>query len=103
MKEGDRYVVYSENTLYRLSHSSCSEGDSVNLNNTSVQTYRLINGRYLASQNTTLSSYQNSSYVCHIYHPSTDTYDINFLLLPAVAFCLCFFFMIYKWFIRLRG
>ena len=102
MQVGDRYVVGSQNTLYRLSNSSCVEGDSITLQNAVVERYFLVNGSWQASDSYVVGAYNSSTYVCHVWD-QTKTYDVNYLILPATLFVICFFCMIYRWFIRLRG
>lgn len=103
MENNSRYVVNSQNTLYRLPNSSCSEGDTVTLNNTLVQRYYLVNGSWTSADLYTTSSYSNTSYICHVWNNEKLTYDINYLLLPATIFVCLFFAIIYRWFIRMRG
>lgn len=103
-EDGSRYVVYSENTLYYLPSSSCSEGSSVTLNNTSVIRYRLINGTWLASDQYNTGSYGNTTYICHVYNKdSSIIHNPDVFVLPAVLIMLCFFSVIYHWFIRFKA
>lgn len=102
--DGSRYVVYSENTLYYLPNSSCSEGASVTLNNTSVVRYRLINGTWLASDNYTTGNYNSTTYICHVYNSDSPiVHNVDSFILPATLIMICFFTIIYHWFLRLRG
>ena len=102
MQDGSHYVVSSQDTLYYLPSATCSEGDTITLNNTTVLRYRLINGRFVASDYTVISNYQSTSYICHIYHDDYIFKPSDFVL-PAVLIMLCFFSIIYHWFLRLRG
>lgn len=103
MEIGDRYVVSSSDTLYRIPNSSCSEGDSIDLSNTQVVTYRKIGNQWYASNNTTISSYYSNSYICHVYNSPFDFIDRTAYVLPAVVIVVCLFSCIYHWFLRLRG
>ena len=97
MNNGDRYVVYSQDTLYRISNSSCSEGDTVNLNNTQVTRFRFINGRLIAQDVTTVGNYGTNSYICHVWN-SDYTYqlDVNYVILPATLLIFGLFWFLYK-------
>ena len=103
MKDGDKYVVNSQNTLYRLTNTSCSEGDTVVLQNTPVERVFLVNGKWQVADNYTTSNYSSSSYICHIWDNNSQFFNVNYLILPAVLIMLCLFFVINKWFMRLRG
>ena len=72
MQDGDRYVVYSENTLYNLPNSSCSEGSQVNVRGLTVNRLRFINGDLYKSDSVTLSNYSDSYYTCHVYNHFRD-------------------------------
>lgn len=102
--EGSRYVVYSADTLYYLPNSSCSEGSQVNISNQTVQRFRLVNGNWLASDFYQTGNYSNTSYICHVYSENSSIiHNMDSFILPATLIVLCFFFIIYHWFIRLRG
>lgn len=103
MHNGDRYVIYSANTLYRLPSSTCTEGSTVNLSNTSVNRVYLVNGQWQYGDFYTTGNYNSTSYVCHVWNEVSPKYDVNFLILPATLLVMAFFYIIYKWFIRLRG
>lgn len=103
MQDGDRYVVNSQNSLYYLPNSTCSEGDTVVLNNSSVQRVYNINGVWLKADLYTTGSYNSSSYICHVWSDTTLKYNPNYILLPAVIVVLCFFSIIWSWYSRLRG
>lgn len=103
MNNGDRYVVNSQNTLYRIPSATCVEGDTITLNNTVVHRFFLINGTWTAGDIYTTSSYGTNSYICHVWDNEKLTYDVNFLILPATILCVLLFSIIYKWFIRMRG
>lgn len=103
MVDGDRYVVNSQNTLYRIPNASCSEGDTIVLQNTVVNRVYLVNGKWQVADNYTTSNYNPSSYVCHVWDNNSQFFNVNYLILPAVLIMLCLFFVINKWFMRLRG
>lgn len=103
MEIGDRYVVSSSDTLYRIPNSSCSEGSSIDLSNTQVVTYKKIGNKWYATNNTVLSNYYSNSYICHVYNSPFDFNDRTPYILPAVVIMVCLFSCIYHWFIRLRG
>ena len=103
MNTGDRYVVNSQNTLYRLPNSSCSEGDTVVLNNAQVERVFLVNGAWQAGDLYTTSNYNSTSYVCHIWNNEASLFNINYLILPATILVIALFSIINKWFMRLRG
>ena len=102
MNTGDKYVVNSATTLYRLPNSSCSEGDTVTLANTVVERVYLVNGDWVQGDIYTTGTYNSTSYVCHVWDGSKQL-NINYLILPSVLIVLCLFAIIYRWFIRLRG
>lgn len=103
MQDGDRYVVASQNTLYRVANSSCSEGSQITLTNSTVERVYLINGTWTVADTYTTSNYGSTTYMCHVWSNATQTFNINYLVLPAVILVVAFFSLIYKWFIRLRG
>lgn len=102
MNTGDKYVVYSSTTLYRLPNSSCSEGDTITLSDTVVERLYLVNGNWVQGDVFTTGSYYNTSYICHVWDNSQQL-NINYLILPSVLIMICLFGIIYRWFIRLRG
>ena len=98
MEKDSRYVVYSADTLYRLSNSTCSEGDTITLSNQQVTRYRIVNSRVLASDVTTVGSgYNSTQYICHVWS-SDYTYllDVNSVILPAVLLVFGLFWFLYK-------
>ena len=103
LENGDRYVLNSVDTLYRIPNSSCSEGSTVNLQNTNVVRYRLIEGKWYAQDNYSVGNYSTSTYICHVYNQYTDFWQQQAFILPAVLIVLCLFSCIFHWFIRLRG
>lgn len=102
MEDGQRYVVYSQNILYYLPNASCSEGSSIVLNNTPYTVVYNVNGNWLKGSSGTTSSYSSNSYICHVWNNS-QSYNQNYLVLPAVLVVLAFFSVIFHWFLRLRG
>ena len=103
-EDGARYVVNSADTLYYLPNSSCSEGSTITLNNTQVVRYRLVNNNWLASDIYTTSNYGSTSYYCHVYSKSDEIiHNPDAFILPGVLIMLCFFSVIFHWFLRLRG
>lgn len=103
LQDGDKYVLYSSDTLYRLTNSSCSEGSSVNLQNQTVKRFRLIEGKWYAQDEYNISNYGTASYICHVYNEQTDFQRATDYLLPSVLIVLCLFSCIFHWFLRLRG
>lgn len=103
MQDGDRYVASSQNTLYYLPNSSCSEGDPISLSNSLVHRVYNINGNWVKGDLYTTSSYSNTQYVCHVWSNSKDLYNSNYLILPSVLIVLCFFSIVWSWYNRLRG
>lgn len=102
MNSGDKYVVNSSTTLYRIPNSTCSEGDTVNLQNTQVERVYLVNGSWVQGDVYVTGSYSNTSYVCHVWN-ETQQLNANYVLLPAVLIVLALFSVIFKWFDRIRG
>ena len=102
MSDGDIYVLDSQNSLYRLPNFNCSEGDTVTLSDTPAIQYVYLNGHLISSGSTTLTSFPNSDYICHIYNDSI-LYTPDSMILPATLIMLCFFSIIFHWFLRLRG
>ena len=103
LQDGDRYVLNSSDTLYRISNSSCSEGSSVNLQNQTVTRFRFIEGKWYAQDQYSLGNYSNTTYICHVYNQQTDFQQQSSFILPAVLIVLCFFSCVFHWFLRLRG
>lgn len=97
MDKGSRYVVYSQDTLYSIPNSTCSEGATVNLNNTSVVRYRLIGSKWVAQDNYTTSNYSNTSYICHVWNDDfAYQLDYSSLVLPALFLAFGVFWFLYK-------
>lgn len=103
LQDGDRYVLNSADTLYRISNSSCSEGASVNLQGQTVKRFRFIQGHWYAQDEYTLGNYSNAVYICHVYNEQRDFQDSTVYILPATLIVLCFFSCVFHWFLRLRG
>lgn len=108
MENGLCYILYNSSTIYAFPELHCSEGSILpSFSSTTRQTYYLHDGKPYLSNSTTItnSGYNNySSYVAHI--ATGDRYEfvgLGSFLLPAVLIMLCFFAVIYRWFIRLRG
>lgn len=89
MNTGDRYVVYSQDTLYNLGNIQCDEGDSVSLTNQIVTRYRLVNGKFLAADQYQLDNYSTTTYICHVWD-DMNSFNVNYLILPAVIIMLTF-------------
>ena len=102
MEDGQRYVVYSQNTLYYLPNATCSEGSSIVLNNTPYSVVYNVNGNWLKGGSGTTSSYNSNTYTCNVWNNS-QSYNQNYLVLPSVLVVLAFFSVIFHWFLRLRG
>lgn len=97
MENGSRYVVYSQDTLYRLPNSSCSEGNTVSLSNQTVVRYRLIGSRWVAQDNYSTGNYSNTSYICHVWSSDFDyQFDYSNLVLPALFLVFGLFWFLYK-------
>lgn len=103
MEQGDKYVVNSQNSLYYLPHTSCSEGDSVVLNNTQVVRVYNLDGKWRKADFYTTGNYNSNTYICHVWNVGSDSLNPSSVLLPAVLICLCFFSIIFSWFNRMRG
>ena len=107
MENGLCYILYNSSTIYAFPDLSCSEGSVLpSFSSTTRQTYYLYDGKpYLSNISTITNSYNNySTYVAHV--SNGDRYQfvgLGDFLLPAVLIMLCFFAVIYRWFIRLRG
>lgn len=101
--QGDRYVISSADTLYKLSNSSCSEGSQVNIQGQTVERLRFINGQWYRQDQYSISNYSSSSYICHVYTGSLEFVNPSYYILPATIIVLCLFSCIYHWFLRLRG
>ena len=103
-QDGARYVVNSADTLYYLPNSSCSEGSQITIPNTQVIRFRLVNNNWLASDVYTTGNISNTSYYCHVYSSDSDIkHNPDSFILPGVIIMVCFFTIIYHWFLRLRG
>lgn len=108
MDNGTCYIQYNSNTLYAFPNLTCHEGDLLpSYSSTIRETYYIYNGRIVLSNRQTITSNiggSYSNYVSHIWGNKVDySLDANYLVLPATLFVLAFFWIIYKWFIRLRG
>lgn len=100
---GDRYVLSSADTLYKLSNSSCQEGSTVNLSGQTVVRMRFINGKWYKQDEYSLGNYSSSTYICHIYNGTYEFVNPSYFILPATIIVLALFSCIYHWFLRLRG
>lgn len=97
MDNGSSYVVYSQNTLYRLVDTSCSEGDEITIPSTEVQRFVIIGDRLIAQDFYTTSSYSNTSYTCHVWDSDYDyVLSISDLILPATLLVFGLFWFLYK-------
>lgn len=103
LEDGDRYVLNSADTLYRISNSSCSEGSSVNLQGQTVTRFRLIEGKWYAQDLYQLGNYSGTTYVCHVYNKWIDFQQQQAYILPSTIIVCLVFSCIYHWFLRLRG
>lgn len=103
LEDGQRYVVYSSDTLYGIPNSSCAEGSTVTLSNTNVIRYKFINGKWYAQDQYNINNYGSSSYICHVYNSYTQFHNPSEFVLPAVIVSCLLFSVIYHWFLRLRG
>lgn len=103
LQEGDKYVLNSSDTLYRISNSSCTEGSQVNIQGQTVVRFRLIEGKWYAQDFYSIGNYSNASYICHVYNDVQDFYNPSFAVLPATIIVLCLLSCIFHWFLRLRG
>lgn len=108
MNDGTCYIQYNASTIYGFPNLSCTEGSTVpTFSSTVRETYYIYNGRIVLSNrqtvtNTSGTSYNN--YVSHIWGNKVEySLDANYLVLPATILVVAFFWIIYKWFIRLRG
>lgn len=97
MDKDSRYVVYSQNTLYRLPNSTCSEGSQVTLSNTQVQRFIIIGDRLIAQDFYTTGNYGSTTYTCHVWNANTSyILSISDLILPATLFVFGLFWFLYK-------
>lgn len=107
MQDGLCYIQYNANTLYAFPDLRCTEGSLLpQYSNTTRETYYIYNGKPVLSNRSTVSwsNGQYSSYIAHISQGYERYYiDVNYLILPATLVMLCFFAVIYRWFVRLRG
>lgn len=108
MDNGTCYIQYNSNTLYAFPNLTCNEGDLLpSYSSTVRETYYIYNGRIVLSNRQTVTSNTGGAYrdyVSHIWGNKVEySLDVNYLVLPATLFVLAFFWIIYKWFIRLRG
>lgn len=108
MDNGTCYIQYNANTIYAFPNLSCTEGSTMpSFSSTIRETYYIYNGKIVLSnrQNITSTSSQSySTYVSHLWGNKMDnSLDVNYLVLPATILVVAFFWIIYKWFIRLRG
>lgn len=100
MNNGDLYVVDSENSLYSVPASSCSEGSSLDLYGLPVIQVNNVNGKWVKAR--TFSYSAHDEFICNVWSDSLSL-NPNFLVLPAVLLVLAFFSCIYHWFLRFRG
>lgn len=108
MQDGTCYIQYNSNTLYGFPNLSCTEGATLPTYSSTVrETYYIYNGRIVLSNRQNITSSSGGSYrdyVSHIWGNKVEySLDANYLILPATILVVAFFWIIYKWFIRLRG
>lgn len=108
MDEGLCYIYNNSTTLYAFPDLSCSEGSPLpSFSNTTRQIYYLYDGKAVHSRTDSVSWGVGSNYSSYIAHIATgdrlEFVPLGYFILPATLFVLCFFAVIYKWFVRLRG
>ena len=102
MENGDYYFINDQGVVSLLPSNACTEGSSFTPQNITVQQMTLINGHFLPGRNFTYTSYNTNSFTCLVYDGSLE-YNLADMILPATLIMLCFFSIIYHWFLRLRG
>lgn len=108
MENGLCYIYYNSNTIYAFPDLNCTDGVLLpSFSSTTRQTYYLYDGKAVLSNISTVSSSQYNNYSTYVAHIATgdrlEFVSRGVFVLPAVLIMLCFFAVIYRWFIRLRG
>lgn len=105
MQTDNCYVYYDKDTLYVFPSLVCTDGGQLpGFVSTTRDTYSISRGRLIKTESASVnySDFDYSPYVVHVYHGESFL-DFNYLVLPCTLLVICFFTVIYKWFIRLRG
>ena len=102
MENGTLYFVNDQGNISVLPSNACSPNTSFTPQNITVKQMTFINGHFVPGRNYTYTSYNTNSYVCLEYDGSLE-YNPADMILPATLIMLCFFSIIYHWFLRLRG
>lgn len=102
MNNGDLYFINDSGVISLLPPNACVAGTSFVPQNITVQRMTFVNGHLLPSRTYTYTSYNTDSYKCLEYDGKLD-YNPADMILPATLIMLCFFSIIYHWFLRLRG
>ena len=107
MQVGDCYFWSGDDTIEAFPDVACTEGSHVGaFSATTKNTYRIYNHKaILIATDDAFSNQPNELYdtLWQVEGVYPVWYDYQSFILPACLFVLCFFFCIYKWFIRLRG
>lgn len=106
MNTGTCYVFASDSELVAFPLLSCSDGDILQLSeSTTAEDYIIISGRLFKVRERSVDSsdFRDSS-VLHVWSANSQYFlDMNFALIAGVGFIICFFTILFHWFIRLRG
>lgn len=108
MNAGTCYIYNNSSTIYAFPDLNCSDGSPLpTFSTTTRQTYYLYDGKAVYSRSDSVSWGTGSSYSTYIAHIATgdrlEFVPLGYFVLPSVLIMLCFFSVIYHWFIRLRG
>lgn len=102
MENGDLYFINDQGVISLLPSNACVAGSYFVPQNITVKRMAFVNGHLLPSRSYTYTSYNTDSYMCLEYDGKLD-YNPADMILPATLIMLCFFSIIYHWFLRLRG
>lgn len=108
MENGLCYIYYNSNTIYAFPDLSCNDGSLLPaFTSTTRQTYYLYDGKAVLSNISSISNSSYNNYSTYVAHIATgdrlEFVSRGTFVLPGVLIMLCFFALIYRWFVRLRG
>lgn len=105
MSDGTCYIYFDTSTIYAFNSLNCTDGDKLPTASQpyDIDEYKMINGRYVHTRS--FSDTINSDFIAYTSHNFNDYsgVDMNVAICLGALFTILFFYVIYKWFIRMRG
>ena len=105
MSDGSCFIYFDTSTIYSFHNLVCTDGDLLPTSNQpyDIDEYKLINGHYVKTRS--FSDNINSDYIAYVSHGFNDYsgLDMNVFVCLGAVFSILFFYVIYKWFISMRG